>query len=81
MVLKFRGIRTDPIPAELRERREQLGADYGKIDYVIREGRVEIFDINRTPSGSILDEDPEDAAWCGETAKILAEGITSWLPR
>lgn len=72
---------TEPVPDELRRRREQMGADYGKIDYVIRDGGVEIFDINKTPAGTVLDPDPDDAQWVRDTARELAQGITTWLPR
>lgn len=72
---------TEPVADELRERRRQLGADYGKIDYVIRENRIEIFDVNRTPAGSEEDEKPEDAAWCEIVAEQLAQGIYHWLPQ
>jgi len=70
----------EPVPPELRERRIQLGAEYGKIDYVIVDGQVEVFDVNRTPGGSLNDEDPVDAKWVRETADRLALGINTWLP-
>jgi hypothetical protein len=38
-----------PIPDELAALRREWGLDYGKMDYVIREGRVVVFDVNRTP--------------------------------
>lgn len=37
-------------PPALRAERRKLGFDYGKFDYVIRDGRVELFDANRTPT-------------------------------
>ena len=39
-----------PVPDELRAERERLGFDYGKFDFVVREGRAILFDANRTPS-------------------------------
>ena len=39
-------------PAELAALRTRLGLDYGKIDYVMHNGRAVVFDINKTPSGS-----------------------------
>lgn len=39
-------------PGELVALRKRLGLDYGKIDYVIHEGRVVVLDINKTPAGS-----------------------------
>ncbi|HMM56834.1 MAG TPA: hypothetical protein PKD77_04475 [Rudaea sp.] len=38
------------VPDELRAERERLGFDYGKFDFVMREGRAILFDANRTPS-------------------------------
>ena len=38
-----------PVPELLREERERLGFDYGKFDFVVREGRAILFDANRTP--------------------------------
>jgi hypothetical protein len=46
-VHRERGI---PIPAQLRTRREQLGFDYGKFDYSLVDGKVVLFDVNRTPT-------------------------------
>lgn len=43
-----------PIQEELRAMRRQLKFDYGKFDYVLRDGRVVLFDINRTPSSTVL---------------------------
>lgn len=37
-------------PPELREARKTLGFDFGKFDYVIREGKAVLFDANRTPT-------------------------------
>ena len=39
-----------PVPDELRAERERLGFDYGKFDFVVREGRAILLDANRTPS-------------------------------
>ena len=72
----------EPVPPELRKLRLEFGADYGKIDYAIVDGRVEIFDINRTPGGTVHPEHPGDthAPWVRETVDQLAQGITKWLP-
>jgi len=70
----------EPVPPELRTYRKQLGADYGKIDYVIVDNRVEIFDVNRTPGGRVDVEDPVDAQHHRETVDQLARGITGFLP-
>jgi len=40
---------TSPLPSELYEIRQQLGIDYGKIDFVLNEGKVVLLDVNPTP--------------------------------
>ena len=44
-------IRQEPshVPDELREKRRELGFEYGKFDFAIHEGRGILFDANRTP--------------------------------
>ena len=44
----------EPPPPEIRALRRKLGFGYGKFDYVLRDGRVVLFDANRTPSHSLL---------------------------
>jgi hypothetical protein len=62
-----------PVPPELHAIRQRLGMDYGKIDYVLRNGKVVLLDVNRTPG------------ICGkgklaqEIAHVLATGILSKL--
>jgi hypothetical protein len=51
-VVKARGIvdRTEvEVPDELRAVREELGFDYGKFDYTMFDGELQLLDINRTP--------------------------------
>lgn len=60
-----------PVPSELRSARERLKFDYGKFDYVIRDGRVVLFDVNRTPGRYF--------AIKSGCYKYLAEGIFSKL--
>ncbi|RWO80996.1 hypothetical protein [Mesorhizobium sp.] len=38
-----------PVPDELRQRRRQLGFDYGKFDFVVHEGKAILLDANKTP--------------------------------
>jgi hypothetical protein len=38
------------VPQELLAERERLEIDYGKFDYVVRDGRAILFDANKTPS-------------------------------
>jgi hypothetical protein len=43
-----------PVPAELRAVRAAYGFDYGKFDYVIVDGRIVLFDCNRTPGAGVM---------------------------
>lgn len=38
------------VPDELRERRKELGFDFGKFDYVMIDGKAVLLDANRTPT-------------------------------
>lgn len=57
-----------PAPAELRALRGRLGLDYGKIDYILCDGRPFIFDVNKTIGCS-------DATEARKTAQLLAWGL------
>jgi len=59
------------IPEEVVAVRRELGMDYGKLDFVIHEGRPIVFDANRTP-GLILPE-----SRMRQKALQLAPGIHS----
>ena len=39
------------VPDDLRAERKRLGFDYGKFDFVVRDGKAILFDANKTPSG------------------------------
>lgn len=39
-----------PIPPGMRAIRQKLGFDYGKLDYVLRDGKPVLIDANRTPA-------------------------------
>jgi len=39
-----------PVPDEIRAARARLGVDYGKIDFVLHEGKPVLYDVNRTPT-------------------------------
>lgn len=63
------------VPAELREVRRQLGFDYGKFDYVMREGKAVLFDTNRTPTYN-----PNSKAGSpSEILQNLAKGIDTYI--
>lgn len=38
-----------PVPEELRAERQRLGFDYGKFDFVVRDGTAVLLDANKTP--------------------------------
>lgn len=63
-------------PQGLRAIREKMGFDYGKFDYVIREGQVILFDANRTPTHSI-----DNPARSRSIAVELARGIDDYFNR
>lgn len=58
-----------PTPPELNEIRKQLGLDYGKIDYVVRDGNVVLLDVNPTPGLAA------NADLARSIARHLADGI------
>jgi hypothetical protein len=65
-----RQVLSEPSPG-VREIRAVLGFDYGKFDYVLQDGRVVLFDANRTPT-----YDPGSRAGSPSALIIrLAEGI------
>lgn len=71
-------IRREPlaeVPGELRDLRRELGMDFGTFDYGLVDGRVVLYDVNRTPiQGRSLTEDQRR-----ERAGVLAEGLRSLL--
>jgi hypothetical protein len=77
-IVKSRNIvrreRIADVPAELRERRRQLGFDFGKFDYAIVDGEVILYDANRTPS--LGNFQPEIMM---PTIELLARGIHCFL--
>ena len=40
------------VPSTLREKRDELGFDYGKFDFGIVDGEVVLYDVNRTPGSA-----------------------------
>lgn len=63
-----------PVPETLREWRRKLGFDYGKFDYVMRDGEVILFDVNRTPTASSRASDE-----LGPEIERLAQGIADFV--
>jgi hypothetical protein len=64
---------SDPVPDALREMRRRLGFDYGKFDYGVVDGRIVVYDVNRTPG--IASDPSAHAAAVAE----LAPGIQAFL--
>ncbi|HWT15326.1 MAG TPA: hypothetical protein VN581_06035 [Patescibacteria group bacterium] len=69
-------VETVDVPPEIVAVREQLGLDYGKIDFVIHQGRPVVIDVNRTPAPS-----PTRTARGPGTPMLLAPGIEDFLRR
>ncbi|MEB2284833.1 MAG: hypothetical protein B6D46_12985 [Polyangiaceae bacterium UTPRO1] len=65
------------VPPELRALRRALAMDYGKFDYVVRDERVVLFDVNRTPAAALL----EKFALSDAAVRELAPGILSLRAR
>lgn len=63
----------DPVPEELRAIRRERGFDYGKFDYGIVDGRVVLYDVNRTTGTA------DDPSVHNETIEILAPGIFDFV--
>jgi hypothetical protein len=63
---------TTEIPDEIRAMRRKLGFDFGKFDYGIVDGRVVLYDANRTPTSS---PSPTMVA----RATLLSAGIDSFF--
>ena len=63
-----------PVPDELREKRRELGFQYGKFDFAIHEGRGILFDANRTPNSPESLWKPHE-----ERAGHFADGFESLL--
>jgi hypothetical protein len=57
--------------------RVELGLDYGKIDYVVYEGRAVIIDVNKTTGEGAVSHDPRVL----ELRRHRASGIWDFLPR
>jgi len=68
-----REARTVSPPAELTEIRRAFGLDYGKIDFVRRDGRAVVLDVTHTPTGRSMAERDDLVA-------ALAGGIDQFVP-
>jgi hypothetical protein len=64
-------------PPEIESIRHRLGVDFGKLDYVLRDGRVVLFDVNRTPAASFLNR----FGLAERVASHLSHGLSGLLDR
>jgi hypothetical protein len=64
-----------PIPDEIRAERARIGLDFGKIDFVVHEGRPVLLDANPTPGA------PPTSARSSAAAAALAAGIDALVGR
>lgn len=64
----------DGVPEELRRMRRELGFEFGKFDYAVVDGRVVLYDTNRTPT--LGDFPPEQYM---PRVRYLAEGLDGLL--
>lgn len=62
------------VPEALRGLRRELGFDFGKFDYAIVDGRVVLYDANRTPTLGAFSRDE-----FLPRIRLLAEGIRAFL--
>ncbi len=62
------------VPDELRQMRRDMAFDFGKFDYAIVNGRVILYDANRTPTMGSLSREK-----LLPTIRLLAEGIRAYL--
>ena len=63
-----------PVPDEIRQRRRELGFDFGKFDFVIHEGKPILLDTNKTPG-----RPPERSNYASRDTLNLADGFESLL--
>ena len=62
------------VPDELRRMRRALGFDFGKFDYALVDGKVVLYDVNRTPMFGTM---RREEYW--PRVQLLAEGIGEFL--
>lgn len=60
------------VPQSLRDRRRELGIDFGKFDYVMRDGEAILLDANKTPVSKRTPESPTP------NIRRLAKAITEF---
>ncbi len=64
----------DGVPAGVREVRQRLGLDFGKIDFVLHDAKPHVFDVNKTPT-VFLNKQGQP----GPYVRSLAHGLEGFL--
>ena len=68
-------VQVEPPPPQLRGLLREHGVDYGKIGYVLHDGEIVLFDVNRTPgSGAPIDRQLSEVF-----AQRLAAGLEGFI--
>ena len=62
------------VPDEVRAVRRRHGLDFGKIDFVLHDGKAMVFDVNKTPTVYL-----NKAGQPGKFVRSLADGIDGFL--
>lgn len=70
-----RWVTDEATPPELTAMRRAMRMDYGRIDYVMQDGKPVIYDINRTPTSS-----PGAVTAYAPQWRDLAQGVLGFLP-
>ncbi len=71
-------VRLDDVHEAVRAKREQLGLDYGKIDYTINARGVHIFDVNKTIGFIELHDADESAGQRLTRERLKQRGRVIW---
>ncbi|MGE4544478.1 MAG: hypothetical protein AB7D06_10270 [Pedobacter sp.] len=64
-----------PAPEQLRNIREKLKIDFGRFDYVMSEGKVVLYDVNKTATMS----QQASIEWADQVIRPLSLGIDEYL--
>ncbi len=64
----------EQVPDELRQVRTRLGLDFGKIDFVMHDGKALVFDVNKTPTVFLNKQGKP-----GQFVRSLAEGLDALI--
>jgi hypothetical protein len=73
--------RAVPVHPEIEQQRRRLGLDFGKLDYVLHEGRPHLIDVNPTPTAAsgLLSVEEADRAEARARALLDIEPLPTSL--